>query len=90
MSYNVGDAISALFKFHTDQGYDENQVNQPSGDGFDDDDGYHFVYRDDDGKIVFEVEFHDDDGNATVTIPGSPESPRDVNIREDDDQDDDE
>jgi hypothetical protein len=85
--YSVSDAIRALFKFHTDQGYDERRVMQPSSHNFDPDDGYTFVHRDADGKITFKVEFHDDAGNATVTVKGDPESPQDVNTRDDEDDD---
>jgi hypothetical protein len=88
MSYCIDDAIRALFKFYTDQGFDERSVNQPSSIGFDNDDGYHFIYCEEDDEVLFEVQFNDDDGNATVTITGDPESPRDVNIREDEDEDD--
>lgn len=83
--YSIDDAIRALFKFHTDNGYDECQVNQPSSHNIDNDDGYHFVHRDEEGNITFEVQFNDDDGNATVTVIGDPDSPDDVNIRDDED-----
>jgi hypothetical protein len=84
--YSVSDAIGAMFQFYLDQGYDECQINQPSSHNFDDDDGYHFVHRDGDGEIDFEVQFNDDDGNATVTFANGESG--DVNIKEDEDEDD--
>jgi hypothetical protein len=83
--YSIDDATAALFKYHTDQGFDECQVMQPSRYGYDDDDGYKFVSRDAEGKVDFTVEFTDDDGNAKVNVVG--EESRVVNIWEDADED---
>jgi hypothetical protein len=89
MSYTTDDATRAMFQFHLDRGLSENQIMQPSGDGYDADDGYEFVHRGQNDEGEDAMNFSDGE-SGTVNIHDGEDDGEDADDDEDEDADDDE